>query len=105
MVAHALSPAFAGLVVSRQCSQGSVRNALHPGLYAAARLRGLKTKSHIPCKDSGNDKGFPLRTHALTGVHDVGFDPALFQILAQRGGFTTTGKDAIDHLIIIRRQS
>ena len=31
--------------------------ALHPGLYAAARLRGLKSGSHVSCKDLGNDKG------------------------------------------------
>ena len=23
--------------------------ALHPGLYSVARLRGLKTKLHVPC--------------------------------------------------------
>ena len=35
------------LVGFRPCSQGSARNALHPGLYSVARLRGLKTKSHV----------------------------------------------------------
>ncbi len=31
-------------------------NALHPGLYAATRLRGLKTQSHVASESLSNDK-------------------------------------------------
>ncbi len=44
IVDHILSPAYAGLVIYRKCSQGSARNVLHPGLYSVARLRGLKNQ-------------------------------------------------------------
>ncbi len=54
---HSLSPALAGSTYFRQCSQGSALTALHPGLYAATRIRGLKIKPHVSCKSPGNDQG------------------------------------------------
>lgn len=40
-------PGFAGLGIFDSRSQGFARNALHPGLYAAAHIRGLRKEKNF----------------------------------------------------------
>ena len=45
-----------GLVGLAPILPGLRATALHPGLYADARIRGLKTEPHVSCRNLGNAK-------------------------------------------------
>src|SRR5262249_30947137 len=47
-----------GLVGLAPIFPGLRATALHPGLYADARIRGLKTELRVSCRNLGNDKFF-----------------------------------------------
>ena len=52
---------FAGLMRVRITFLGFRASALHPRLYSAARIRGLKMRTSIWRKSLGNDKALKRR--------------------------------------------
>ena len=75
---------FAGLMRMRITFLGFRASALHPRLYSAARIRGLKMRTSIWRKSLGNDKLFKAgkdsRNKFLVAAATIDASPAFSRL-------------------------